>query len=167
MKKLVITLAIGLLITSLAIPVFARGRGWGMGGHMGGFWGGGGGPGSCGQVDRGYGYQNPEERNPQDQRDEAFYRDTSEIRNQIRSKSAELDTLLNGPNPDLERARSLQKEINELQAKMDEKRLNYELEERKRNPEARSGRGYGWGYGPQMRGFGSRGGYGPGMGWTY
>jgi zinc resistance-associated protein len=147
MKKLVITLAIGLLITSLAIPVFARGRGWGMGGHMGGFWGGGGGPGSCGQYDRGYGYQNPEERNPQDQRDEAFYRDTSEIRNQIRTKSAELDALLNSPNPDLEKARSLQKEISELQAKMDEKRLNHELEERKRNPEARSGRGYGWGYG--------------------
>jgi hypothetical protein len=35
MKKLGMTLAIGVLITSLAIPVFARGRG--MGGHMGGY----------------------------------------------------------------------------------------------------------------------------------
>jgi Spy/CpxP family protein refolding chaperone len=165
MKRLVITLAIGLLITSLAIPVFARGRGWGMGGRMGGFWGGG--PGSCGQPDRGYGSHDPEERNTQDQREEAFYRDTGEIRNQIPTKSAELDTLLNSPNPDLEKARSLQKEISELQAKMDEKRLNHELEERKRNPEARSGRRYGWGSGPHMRGFGSMGGYGPGMGWTH
>ena len=165
MKRIVITLAIGLLITALAIPVFARGRGWGRGGHMGGFWGGG--PGSCGQYDRGYGYQGPEERSGQDQRGEASYNDTAEIQNQIRAKSAELDTLLNSPDPDLEKARSIQKEINELQTKLDEKRLNYELEERKRNPEARSGGGYGWGYGPQMRGFGSRGGYGPGMGWTY
>ncbi len=143
MKKLGIILAIGVLIPTLAIPVFARGRG--MGGHMGGFWGGG--PGSCGQYDRGYGYQNPEERSRQDQRDEAFYRDTAEIREQIRTKSAELDALLNSPNPDLEKARSLQNEISELQAKMDEKRLDQELEQRKRNPEARSGRGYGWGYG--------------------
>lgn len=169
MKKLGMTLAIGVLITSLAIPVFARGRG--MGGHMGGSWGGG--PGSCGQYDRDYGYQNPEQRNRQEQRDEAFYRDTAEIRNQIRTKSAELDNLLNSPNPDLERARSLQKEISELEAKMDEKTLNHELEERKRNPEARSGSGYGWGYGPSMRGFGPgmdyghMGDYGPGMGWNY
>ena len=151
MRRLVITLAIGLLITTLAAPVFARGRGWGMGGHMGGF--GGGGPGSCGQYDRGYGYQNPEERSQQDQRDEAFYRDTAEIRNQIRAKSAELDTLLNSPNPDLEKARSLQKDISELQAKMDEKRLNYELEARKSAPGGSYGRGYDRGYGPQMRGF--------------
>ena len=165
MKKIVITLAIGLLTTTLAMPVFARGRGWGMGGHMMGNRGGG--PGSCGQYERRYGYQDPESRSRQDQRDEAFYNDTAEIQNQIRTKSAELDDLLNSPNPDLEKARSLQKDINELQAKMDEKRLNYELEERKRNPEARSDRGYGRGYGRQMRGFGSRGGYGPGMGWTY
>jgi len=166
MKKLAIMVAIGLLMTSLAIPVFARGRGWGgMGGHMGGF--GGRGPGSCGQYDRGYDSQNPDARSPQDQRDEAFYRDTAEIQSQIRTKSAELDALLNSPNPDLGKARSLQNKISELQAKLDEKRLNYELEERKRNPEARSDRGYGWGYGPHMRGFGSMGGYGPGMGWTY
>ena len=169
MRKLGMTLAIAVLISSLAIPVFARGRG--MGGHMGGFQGGG--PGSCGQYDREYGYQNPGQRNRQDQRDDAFYRDTAEIRSQIRTKSAELDTLLNSPKPDLEKARSLQKEISELQAKMDEKTLNYELEERKRNPDARSGRGYDWGYGPYMRGFGPgmnygpMGDYGPGMGWNY
>jgi Spy/CpxP family protein refolding chaperone len=170
MKKLGLTLAIGVLITSFAIPAFARGRGWGgMGGNMGGSWGRG--PGSCGQYDRGYGYQNPDAWGRQDRRDEAFYRDTAEMRDQIRTKSAELDTLLNSPNPDLERARGLQKEISALQAKMDEKRLNYELEERKRNPEARYGRGNGWDYGPSMRGFGPgmdyghMGGYGPGRTW--
>ncbi len=156
MKRLVITLAIGLLITTLAIPVFARGRGWGRGGHMGGFWGGG--PGSCGQYDRGYGYQGPDKRSRQDQRGEEFYNDTAEIRNQIRTKSAELGTLLNSPNPDTEKAKSLQREISELQAKMDEKRLNYELEARKSAPEGSYGRGYGRGYGPM-------GGYGQGRNW--
>ena len=163
MKKLVITLAIGLLITTLAIPVFARGRGWGMGGHMMGNRGGG--SGSCGQYDRGYGYQNPEERTRQDQRGEAFYNDTAELRNQIRTKSGELDTLLNSPNPDPEKAKSLQKDISELRAKMDEKRLNYELEARKSAPGGSYGRGYDRGYGPQMRGFGSMGGYGQGRNW--
>lgn len=158
MKKLGMTLAIGVLMTSMAIPVFARGRG--MGGHMGGFWGEG--SGSCGQYDRGYGYQNPEERTRQDQRDEAFYRDNAEIRNQIRSKSAELDALLNSPNPDLEKARSLQREISALQAKMDEKRLNYELETRRSAPGGSYGRGYDRGYG---RGYGPMGGYGQGRDW--
>ena len=156
MKKLVITLAIGLLITALAIPVFARGRGWGRGGHMGGFWGGG--PGSCGQYDRGYGSQNPEERTRQDLRGEGFYNDTAEIRNQIRTKSAELDAVLNSPNPDPEKAKSLQKDISELQAKMDEKRLSYELEARKGAPKGSYGGGYDRGYGR---------GYGPGMGRSY
>ena len=156
MKRLVITLAIGLLITALAIPVFARGRGWGRGGHMGGFWGGG--PGSCGQVDRGYGYQNPVERSPQDQRDKEFYRDTATLRDQIRSKSAELDAVLNSPNPDPEKARSLQRDISRLQAKLDEKRLNDELEARKGAPKGSYGGGYDRGYGR---------GYGSGMGRTY
>jgi zinc resistance-associated protein len=136
-----------------------------MGGHMGGFWGGG--PASCGQYERGYGYQNPAERSRQDQRDGRFYNETARLRDQIRTKSAELDAVLDSPNPDPQKARALQNEISELQAKMDEKKLNYELEERKRNPEARSGGGYGSGYGPHMGGFGSRGEYGPGMGWTY
>ena len=123
---------------------------------MGGFWGGG--PGSCGQYDRGYGYQGPDKRIRHDQRGEEFYNDTAEIRNQIRTKSAELGTLLNSPNPDIEKAKSLQREISELQAKMDEKRLNYELETRKSAPEGSYGRGYGRGYGPM-------GGYGQGRNW--
>ena len=156
MKKLVITLAIGLLITALAVPVFARGRGWGMGGHMMGNRGGG--SGSCGQYDRGYGSQNPEERTRQDQLDQEFYRDTTKLRDQIHSKSAELDAVLNSPNLDPEKAKSLQKDISELQAKMDEKRLSYELEARKGAPKGSYGGGYDRGYGR---------GYGPGMGRSY
>ena len=170
MKKLATTLGIALLVTSLAVPVFARGRGWGMGGN----WGGG--PGSCGRYDREYGYQNPEERTRPDQTEQEFYNETARLREQISTKSAELDAVLNDPNPDLEKARSLQKEVGELQARMDEKRLNYELEARKNAPERSYDRGYeqgyGWGYGPHMRGFGRgmgyghMGGYGPGMGWN-
>jgi zinc resistance-associated protein len=145
MKKLATALGISILIITLSFPVFARGRGWGMGGHMGGFWGGG--PGSCGQYDRGYGYQNPEQRTRQNQPDEEFYNDTASLRNKIRSKSAELEAILSSPDPDRGKAQALQKEISELQAKMDEKRLNYELEARKSAPEGSYGRGYGPGRG--------------------
>lgn len=164
MKKLATILGIVLLITTLAVPVFARGRRWGMGGNMMGNCGGG--PGYYGQSDRGYGYQGPQERGQPDQPQEEFYNETGNLRNQIRTKSTELDALLNGPNPDIEKARAIQKEISQLQAKMDEKRLNYELEERKSAPGGSYGRGYdrggyGRGYGPGMRG------YGPGMGRNY
>lgn len=162
MKKLATTLAIALLMTSLAVPVFARGRGWGMGGN----WGGG--PGSCGRYDREYGYQNPEERTRPDQTEQKFYNETASLREQIRTKSAELDAVLSEPNPDLEKARTLQKEISDLQAKMDEKRLNYELQTRRNAPDGSYDRGYGpgmRGYGRGM-GYGHMGGYGPGMGWN-
>lgn len=75
-----------------------------------------------------------------------------------RARSLELDDLLNSADPDIDRAKALQKEINDLRASMDEKRLSYELEARKVIPDGRIGRGYGRGCGDHMRG------YGPGMG---
>jgi len=63
-----------------------------------------------------------------------------------------------GPDPDREKVKALQKELSDLRAKIDEKRLNYELEARKIIPDdqraGRYGRGY---YGRHM------GGYGPGV----
>ncbi|NIR16437.1 MAG: hypothetical protein GWN86_21950, partial [Desulfobacterales bacterium] len=75
MKKLVTALGIGLLITTLAVPVFARGRGWGMGGHIMGNRGAG--PGSCGQYDRGYGYSTDEQRGQRDQLGKRYYDETA------------------------------------------------------------------------------------------
>ena len=98
-----------------------------------------------------------------------FYDDTTQLRDEIRAKSAELDTILNSPNPDAERAKALQKEISDLRAKIAQNRINFELEERKIAPESGFGRGYSRDYGHHMGDYGSGMGYGhhvggPGMG---
>jgi hypothetical protein len=59
--------------------------------------------------------------------------------------SDELNILLDSADPDPEKAKTLQKGISELRAKMDEKRLSYTLEARKILPELRSRHRYGWG----------------------
>jgi zinc resistance-associated protein len=103
-----------------------------------------------------------------------FHDETAQLRNEIWTKSRELNTLLNSPNPDTEKAKALQKEISDLRAQLAEKRLNFKLEERKIVPEVRFGRGHGKGYyGHHMRGYGPgmgyghhMGGYGPGTCWN-
>lgn len=166
MKRLGTVLGITLLIAALAVPVFARGPGWGRGHHMMGYWDRG--SGYSGQYDRGYGNLTEEQASKLDQLDRKFYNETADLRDKIWSKSAELDNLLSSSDPDLDKARALQKEINDLRAKLDEKRLNYELEARKVKPDSQFGRGYGhhmWGRGSGM-GYGRHmGGYGPGACW--
>ncbi len=166
MKKLGTVLGVTLLVAALAVPVFAWGEGWIWGHHMMGQWDRG--PGYSGQYDRGYGNLTEEQASKLDQLDRKFYSETADLSDKIRSKSAELDTLLSSADPDLEKARTIQKEINDLRAKLDEKRLNYELEARKVNPDTQSDRDYGrhmWGRFSGM-GYGRHmGGYGPGGCW--
>jgi hypothetical protein len=58
--------------------------------------------------------------------------------------------------------KSLQKEISDLQGKMADKRVDFELEARKIAPNARFGRGYGRGYGQGYGRYGTMGrNYGP------
>ena len=161
MKKAAAILTVTLLIVALAIPAFARGRGWGMGG------------GYCWQNDRNFRDFSPAQRGLSEQQDQEFYEETADLRNEIWVKEGELKSLLSNSNPDRERVRTLQKEISDLYAEMDQKRLNYQLETRKNLSEYRYGRGYGGGYGRHMRGYGPGFGYGQipdyggGMGWNY
>jgi zinc resistance-associated protein len=91
-----------------------------------------------------------------------FYNDSAKIRDEIRNKNQELDVLMNGSNPDPKRIRGIQKEINDLRAKLDQQRLDFNLEARKIAPRGNfsrgSSRGYGWhrGYhgGGRMHGHG-------------
>ncbi len=166
MRKIVTIGGIVLLVAAIAIPVLAHGPGRGMGRHMMGYREGG--PGYGCQYNRGYDRLTEEQRSQLDKLHQRFYDDTAQLRDEIRAKSAELDTLLNSPNPDAERAKALQKEISDLRARIAQNRINLELEERKVAPELRSDRdyhdnhmggyGHGMGYGDHM------GGYGPG-GW--
>ena len=156
MKSLITILGILVLVGAVALPVMAWHSGWGRGHHM------------MGYRDYGpeyggyYGNITSEQRNKLDKLDRKFYDDTSDFRNQIWTRSEQLDSVLNSATPDLEKAKALQREISELRAKMDEMRLSYELEARKIVPEDRLGRAYDGLYGHHRGAYGHRMGYGPG-----
>jgi len=171
MKKTLTIVGTMLLVAAIAIPVLAHGPGWGKGRHMISDWKGG--PGYCWQYGRGHENLTQEQRSQLDKLSQKFHDETAQIRNEIRSKSAELNTLLTSPNPDAEKAKALQKEISDLKAKLAQKRIDFRLEACKIAPELRFGRGYGRGYGSHMRGYGPgmgygghMGGYGPGACWN-
>ena len=146
MKKLTTILGSTLLVAAFIVPVLGWGHGWGRGHHMMGDWGSA--PAYCSEYGRAYEALTPE------QLDRKFYNETADLRNEIWRKSGELDTLLNSSDPNIEKVKALQKEISGLRVKLDEKRLNYELEARKISPEQRFSRGHGRGYGHYMGGFG-------------
>ena len=168
MKRLIALLGILVLVGAIAVPVLAHGPGWGKGHHMG--WSGGPGYGYCGDYGPGTGNITEEQRTQLDTLNKKFYDETAQLRNEMWTKSRELSALLNSANPDAEKARALQKEITGLRAQLAEKRLDFELEERKIAPDTRHGSGYGRGYGQGYgrgygRGYGHHmGGYGHHMG---
>jgi len=172
MKTLISIVGIALLSVLLIVPLAVWAHGWGVGGgHMMGNWGGGpgymmgnwgGGPGHYNQYDRGYTALNDKQQEQLEELNRRFYDNTRELRAKLWSKSAELNALLSETNPDTGKISKLQKEISDLQAKLDEKAVNNEIEARKIAPETRLGGGYG--YGHMMGGYGM--GYGPGACWN-
>ena len=166
MKRLAVILGSVMLVGAIAYPVFAWGPGMGRGQGISGNRSGG--PGSCWRYDRGYSNLTQEQQSALGQLNEKYFNETEPLRNEIRAKSDKMNTLLNAPDPDAEKAKALQKEIIDLRGKMAEKRLDFRLEARKINPDARFGRGYGKGYGRHMKGYGRHmEGYGPRAGIGY
>ncbi len=171
MKRLITVIGIVILAGVIAIPVLAHGPGWGRGRHMMGDWGNR--PGYGSEYGRGYDRLTEDQRNQLDQLNRRSYDETAKLRNQLWDKSGELNTLLNSSNPDVDKARALQKEISELRAKLDQVRIIFELEAKKITPDLRFGHGYGRGRGNHMGGYGHRmggyghhmGGYGPDTSW--
>ena len=147
MRKTLTAIGILILVGFLAAPVFAHRWGWGKNY-------GGPGAGPCWSDRGGYSGLTESQRAELGKLEEKYINETSTLRDQIWEKSAELNTLLNSPDPDAKKAQALQKEISNLKAKMGEQRLNFELEARKIAPNASFGRGYGRGYGPRGRGYG-------------
>jgi len=167
MKKGLTIAGILVLAVTVAAPVFARGGGWGRGPHMG-YWQGG--PSNGPRYGGWYGNLTEDQRKQMETLNQKFYDETSQVRNELWAKRAELNTLLNTSEPDTEKAKSLQKEISELQAKLAQARIDYQLEVSKVNPDAQQGwrsgmgpgmMGQGYGMGPGMMGRGY--GMGPGM----
>lgn len=158
MKKTLAIVGILALAAMIAVPVLAQGPGYGKGRYMQGSWGGD--PGSCPRYGWGSRDLTDDQRSRMEALHQEFFDRTAQDRSQLWAKKAELNVFMNTSNPDLEKARALQKEISDLKAKMAQERLNLYAETRKIDPDARFGQGRGRG-----KGFGPRGGgQGPGMG---
>jgi Spy/CpxP family protein refolding chaperone len=153
-------IGIGFLVAALAVPAVVLAQGWRGGPMMGnqGWRGGqmmanqGMGPGSMMGYDKGYGTITPEQRTQLDQLDRRFYDETADLRKDLWNKSFELNTILNGPDPDLDKVKALNKEISDLRGKLNEKSLTHQLEARKVTPDSQFGGGYGRSYGHHMGG---------------
>ena len=164
MKKILAVVGILALAAVVAVPVMAQGPGYGRGRQMQGYRGGD--PEACPRYGWGYGNLTDEQRDQMDALHQKFFDQTAQVRSQMWAKKAELNVLMNTSNPDLEKARALQKEISDLRAKMAQERINLYAETKKIDPDARFGQGWGRGkgFGPGPCG-GNDGGYGMGRGW--
>ncbi|MCP4693925.1 MAG: periplasmic heavy metal sensor [Desulfobacterales bacterium] len=67
---------------------------------------------------------------------QAFFKDTRDLRQEINAKGLELASELAKKDPDAEKAANLQRELSELEARFDQKRLSHVLEAKKINPNA-------------------------------
>jgi Spy/CpxP family protein refolding chaperone len=146
MKKVVTIIGIVLLVAALAVPAFSYSRDWGKGDRRSAHWQAY--PGHCRQYDRGYENLTEEQRAQLDKLYQKFHDENALLRNEIRSKSVELGTVLNSSNPDAEKAMTIQAEINDLKAKLAQNRVTFWLEMRKIAPEIRVGRVYSKDFGP-------------------
>ena len=159
-----------LILTVIAIAGFGAYAfaDWGMGydRHGLGMYGGGMGYGGQGYM----GNLSADEIGVLDQERAAFFKATKDLRQDIYAKELELRSELAKQNPDARNMADLQKEISELEAQLDQKRVEHVIKMKKINPDA--GRGFmGRGnmrdgmMGPGMMGPGMMGGgmMGPGM----
>ncbi len=151
-RNTLIMTGIALLVSIAAVSAFAHGPGWGRGGGWGHH-----GPGWHHRGDYGPGYDDQTSKKEYklfEQKREAFFKETQELRANLSEKERELQNELAKGEPDASKASGLQKEISELQAQLDQKRIDHMVEMRKSNPNP--GRGFMRG-GPMM-GYGPRGG---------
>ena len=159
MKRALTIIGIVLLAAAIAAPVVAQGPGQGRGRMMQGS-----GPGEPGAGPR-WGWDDKltdEQRTQLDKLHQKFFDDTAAMRSQMAAKRSELQILMNTSNPDFEKAKALQKELSDLRAKMGQERIKLFAEEKKINPDARFGMG--WGRGGKKGGGPCSGGMGYGYG---
>jgi zinc resistance-associated protein len=147
--KTIITAVVCVAAVALAVNAFAHsGMGWSGGwGHHGPGWHhrGDNGPGNDTQMSE-------DDYKLFEQNRETFLKETEDLREALFEKEGALQDELAKEVPDATKASTLQKEISELQAQFDQKRIEHMVEMRKANPDA--GRGF-WRGGPMM-GYGSR-----------
>jgi len=160
MKRALTIIGIVVLVAAITIPVMAQGPGMGRGRMMQGY--GPGGPGDGPRFGAWDDKLTDEQRTQLDKLQQKFFDETAAVRSQMVAKHSELNILMNTSNPDFEKAKALQKELTDLRGKMGQERIKMFAEERKINPDARFGMG--WGRGGMKGGGPSGGGMGMGHG---
>lgn len=134
-RSRVVVLGIMIIAVAISYPVCAYGWGWGIGHYLWGDWHGG--SMACWQDAQESDTLNQEQRTQLNDLRQNFYNETALLRNEIQTKSEELDILMNSANPDSGKVKVLQKELNALHANIPNKRLDFALEARKIDPDAR------------------------------
>ena len=163
MKRIIIISAILLLVGAVAVPLMAYGPYDGRGGRMMDRRGGTEyGP----SYSRGNDTLTAEQREQLDALHKKFYDETNQLRKDLWDKRAELDTVLNTTDPDIDKAKTIQNEISDLQAKLAEKQVELEVAERKIAPDTDTRYNRGYGYRGRMMDYGrGTGVYGNGSCW--
>lgn len=163
MKRTIMLGIVFLLIGTLAAPVIAKGRWDGRGGA---------GTGPCWGDEAQPGWMNglTEEQQAQvETLHQKHFQETLSIRNELRTKRAEMRALLLAETLDEGKVQGLQKEIQGIRTMLSDKRLELTLELRKIDPDLRfageSGFG-GKGHRGGDRGKRGMGGYGQGACWN-
>lgn len=153
-KKILVSITI-VAIVGIAGFAFAHG-GFGNRGHHMGNMGYGGHMGMGTGYHMGYGDYGrdsgltDEQLQSLDKSGNDFFNATHELRDDVYQKRLELRSELAKENPDIDKAKNIQKELSKIEAKFDQKRLDHELELRKIAPESKRGffgRGFGRGFG--------------------
>ena len=121
---------ITLIAIAIALPVFAWGPGFGMG-----F-----GSGPCINCDNCGKRLTAEEQDKMDELTKSFEDKTSGVRDEIIKKQIDLNAVIESDKPDLNKAKAIQKEINDLQAKISDAHLEFIIEAKKINPDMGFGR---------------------------
>jgi Spy/CpxP family protein refolding chaperone len=167
MKRQTILVVIVLMaVVPFASPSFAMGNG--MGGHgmgrqdMMGSWG-------SALMDWWQKWQNrgeytaptDEQRSRMNAPERDYYKNSAALESAIEKKSKELDTVLNSPDPDIQRVRTLHNEIRDLRETLAKKQLDFERQAQQIDPQAEHGSNYNWqSYSPGGMGYSH--GMGPG-----
>ena len=107
MKRLITAAGITTLVAALAIPALAQGPGPGRGFR------GQGGPDDC-PGHRWSSNLTDEQKAQMDKLHQKFFDQTAQLRTQISAKRSELSILMNTSNPDFEKAKAIQKDLNDL-----------------------------------------------------
>lgn len=136
MKKTVVALGVALLLGMATVQMVSA-RGWGGGGAYGGG-GYGGGYGPC----AGYGMNNPQMDPAIQEKVEAFFNETAQLRRQMSMKRAEKQALLSQESPDPAAVAQVQGELFDLRMEMRQKALDAGVP-MMGGPRGRHGGGYG------------------------